>query len=242
MRTLLSNTLEIALKAGVSYEYVQELLRQEYESMLSPLRAVKVCWIGVTREVLEVAGDALAHVEHVQLTGHLQEDIYRNPCLLDSADIIVTTEHGYEQVLRISGTKADKVLRLSLALDEECIVGIARKCVGRRVLLCDMDSLFMEWVHSVEGMWDPAASVAVARSDDPALMEAAQKSDMLVLPCRDAFAGDKRMLALERCFRESGRPVSYVSFHFDRGSMIHFQSQVLRVWAQKEGQRGAPNR
>lgn len=241
VRTLLANVLMTALKADVSYDCVVDLLRQEYEKLILETDAVKVCLVGVTHEVLQVCAKLLSGVDCVRLIGYMQDDVFENPSLIDNMDMIVTTENPYEQLLQLSGAQADKVLRLSLALDEECIGGIARACTGRRVLLCDFDSLFMEWVRDVEGMLDTAASVELIRSDDPLLSEASARHDMLILPTRDAYAEDETMLAIERNFRESGREVAHVAFHFDRGSMIHFQTHVMRVWAQKDEMRNFNN-
>lgn len=234
IRTLLNNTLAIALNAGMNYDCVQELLRQEYERMQCASGAVRVCWVGVTREVLIIVGAFLEKMDHVQLTGYMEQEIVDNPSLMAEADLIVTTENPYEQLLKLSTADSDKVLRLSLALDEECVVEMARRCAGHRVLMCDMDALFMEWVYEVEGMFDPAESVELVRSDNPALMEIAANYDLLILPPPDCYRDNVEMLALERWFQENSREIIYVSFHVDRGSMVNYQSHVLNLWAQKD--------
>lgn len=233
VRTLLANTLSIALQAGLSYDCVEDLLRQEYKRMLCKEDAVRICWVGVTREVLVVGGAFLKGIDHVRLTGYTESEIMKNPRLMENADLIVTTENPYEQLLKLSGTRSDKIVSLSLTLDEECIVSIARSCPGRRVLMCDMDALFMEWVYEVEGMLDPAESVEMVRSEDPRLMEVAARCDMLLLPPSDTFRDNPEMVALERWFRSEGREVLYVFFHFDRGSLIHLQSRVLSIWSRR---------
>ena len=241
MRALLSNAMIIGLHNGVSYDCMVDLMCQEYEKVLHGCSAVRVCWVGVTREVLCVGERLLGNVDNVQLTGYMESEVVANPDLMDGADMIVTTENPYEQLLRVSGYRSDKVMRLSLAINEENIAGIARSVVGQRVLMCDMDSLFMEWVRDMEGLLDPALSVELIRSDDPKLMAAVPRSDLLILPTRDAFMGCETMIALERAFKDTGKPVAYVGFHFDRGSMIQYQSQVLRVWAQNDMRRNIDN-
>lgn len=234
IRTLLANTLAIALNAGLSFDCVEDLLRQEYRRMLCGSDAVRICWVGVTREVLVIGALFLKNIEHVQLTSYMESQIEEDPSLMENADLIVTTENPYEQLLKLSETGSDKILSLSVTLDEECIVNIARRCVGKRVLMCDMDALFMEWVHEIEGMLDPAESVVLARSNEPRLMEIAAQCDLLLLPPPDTFRDNPELVALERWFRGEGREVLYVFFHFDRGSMIHLQSRILSIWSRRD--------
>lgn len=234
IRSLLAGVLHEAEEAGLSSQTVLSLLQQEVKRRARHESQVRVAWIGCCREVLRLSEPVLADVPIVQLESFLLSEVVQNPALLsDDYDLIVTTEGPYDALLRAVGDQADMIERITLCIDTQTSTQIAKLRPDQRVLLYGMDALYMEVVYAAESIFSHVERCQRVSQGDPDIEAALAQSDVLLLPDRHILYDQPDMLAAAQAFAHAGKPVIDISYHVDRGSVLHFETVVRQCHIEK---------
>ncbi len=234
IRSQIDALLQEASAIGISDDKVLELMDQEIRRRRRGITQVHAAWIGCCVEVLRMTEPTLASVPLVQITSFHIDEILKNPKLLDDDfDLIVTTEYPYEALLHAVPMQADKIVRVTLSLDEESTFALSLIARGQRALMYSVEQLFVDTVRQKLDLSSNLKECRYCAKNAPEVKKALEQSEVLILPDKRLLYDQEELLQAARDFASKGKPVLHISYHVDRGSVIHFESVVKQCWIGK---------
>ncbi len=234
VRSQIDVLLHAAASVGISDDKVLALLDQEIRRRRRGFTQVHAAWIGCCVEVLRMTEHTLLGVPLVHITSFHIDEVLKNPKLLDDDfDLIVTTEYPYDALLHAVPMQADKIVRVTLSLDEESAFALSSIVKGRQALMYGVERLFVDTVRQKLDLSTNLDNCLYFAKNAPGISKALESSEVLILPEKSLLYDQEELLQAAREFALKGKEVLYISYHVDRGSVIHFESVVKQCWIEK---------
>ncbi len=234
IRSQIDTLLQEAVAVGITEAKVLELMDQEIRRRQRGSTQVNAAWVGCCLEVQRMTEPTLASVPLVQITSFHIDEILANPALLDDDfDLIVTTEFPYDALVHAVPLQADKIVRVTLDLDVEDAFELSMIQKGQNVMMYGAEKIFVDTVHEQLDLSTNLENCKYYARSAPGLQEALAQAEVLILPDLTYLTDQNDLQKAAKAFEQQGKPVLYVAYHMDRGSVIHFESEVKHCWISK---------
>lgn len=233
IRTAIDHLLHRAFLAEIREDQVRDMLEQEIDRFKQRAPHVRVAWVTVCEEMLQMAEVEMAAMPLVQLESFKLREIEENPALLEHGfDLIVTTERYYGALCRLVPGQRDRVYQTSLTMSRESVYQIYRMDAETPVMFWCLEEVFeqtvknrmiphhrMDRFYSVTGKTPRREELTVC--------------PVLVVPAKSTLAGHGEMLEMIQEAAQSGVKVIYINYELDRGSVLSLRSLVRNTWSEK---------
>ena len=234
IRSQIDTLLQEAAMVGITENNVLELMDQEIRRRQRGFTQVHAAWIGCCVEVKRMTEPTLSRVPLVQITSFHINEVLKNPELLDDDfDLIVTTEFPYEALVRSVPLQADKIVRVTLDLNDEDTFKLSQITKSQKTVMLGAEKIFIDTVQEQLNLSDNLLHCKYYLPDTPGVETALAQADVLVLPDLSYLQDHEYLLKAARDFEQRGKPVLFVAYQVDRGSVIYFESAVKQCWIGK---------
>ena len=234
IRSQIDSLLQEAAMVGITENNVLELMDQEIRRRQRGFTQVHAAWVGCCAEVQRMTEPTLSMVPLVQIKSFHIDEILENPELLDDDfDLIVTTEFPYEALVRAVPLQADKIVRVTLDLNDEHTFKLSLIHKNQKTVMLGAEKIFIDTVQEQLSLSDNLQHCKYYLPDTPGLDAALAQADVLILPDLTHLQDHKYLLKTAREFEQRGKPVLFVAYQMDRGSVIYFESEVKQCWIGK---------